>query len=72
MQEIYISRNHSIFEVQDQSVYLIDNNSLNGTRIYRKEFLSFVKVKNKINLKDEDIILIGNTSLKVIFKEIYQ
>jgi pSer/pThr/pTyr-binding forkhead associated (FHA) protein len=59
----YVSRNHCIFEVFGKDVYLIDNNSLNGTWLYRKGYFTFKKIMSKIKLKDRDIILIGNTNI---------
>jgi pSer/pThr/pTyr-binding forkhead associated (FHA) protein len=58
-----ISRNHCIFEVFENKIYLIDNNSLNGTWLYRKGYSTFKNIKIKVKLEDNDIILLGNTKL---------
>jgi pSer/pThr/pTyr-binding forkhead associated (FHA) protein len=66
----YISRNHCIIELENKgkTIYLIDNNSLNGTWLFRKGFTNFVKVTNRMKLHYDDTILIGRTTLRVVKK----
>jgi pSer/pThr/pTyr-binding forkhead associated (FHA) protein len=61
----YVSRNHCIFEVFGKDVYLLDNNSMNGTWLYRKGYFTFKKIMSKIKLENNDIILVGYTSISI-------
>lgn len=63
--DMCVSRNHCIFEIRPPRCFIKDLESLNGTRIKRKEEKVFELINSFVELSDGDIIEIGDTILKI-------
>jgi serine/threonine-protein kinase len=63
--DMYVSRNHCIFEIKPPRCFLIDNNSLNGTKVRKWNELNFERISRPTEIYDGDEIQIGDTILKV-------
>ena len=63
--DMYVSRNHCIFEIKPPRCFLIDNNSLNGTKVRKWNEQNFKRISKPTEIYDGDEIQIGDTILKV-------
>lgn len=62
----YISRNHCLIEKVENKYYILDNNSLNGTFLVQRNQANCIQIKSKTELKNKDLIIIGNTIIAFI------
>jgi len=62
-----VSRRHSIISKEGDKLFLEDLNSTNGTYIYDGE--KFVPIKQKIEIKENTIIKLGNNTIVKLIRE---